>query len=201
MRVRLNRKLLLLVLLGLVIIGVARYLITENGAFLGQRTYHLTNPPSPLSIAWSWVRLDFQLHITNETAAQAEGKLDYVSNATRFAVVDVVFGATALGQPQSVNHWEGWLVLGQQVTLDAWMNIPPHGSYDSYQVGFIVKFQDGNGVGLGYYLKVASGRIVSVTDGNGNPLTIAVLAERPEKHVSSRIACLGYIHFQIELDK
>jgi len=179
----LNRNLLLLVLLGLVIIGVARYLITENGAFLGQRTYHLTNPPSPLSIAWSWVRLDFQLHITNETAAQAEGKLDYVSNATRFAVVDVVFGATALGQPQSVNHWEGWLVLGQQVTLDAWMNIPPHGSYDSYQVGFIVKFQDGNGVGLGYYLKVASGRIVSVTDGNGNPLAIAVLAERPEKHV------------------
>jgi len=176
MGIRLSRRLLLLVLLGLGIIGVTWYSITESGAFLGARSYHLTNPSSPLSIAWSWLRLDFQLRV-NETAAQVEGKLDYVSNATRFAVVDVVFGATALGQPQSVSHWEGWLVLGQQVTLGAWINIPTHESYDSYQVGFIVKFQDGSGVGLGYYLKVASGRIVSVTDGNGNPLAIGLLAK------------------------
>lgn len=174
---------MLLVLLGLVIIGVTWYSITGNGAFLGTRSYHLTNPSSPLSIAWIWVRLDFQLRVTNETAARAEGKLDYVSNATRFAVVDVVFGATALGQPQSVSHWEGWLALGQQVTLDAWINIPAHESYDSYQVGFIVKFQDGNGVGLGYYLKVVSGRIVSVTDGNGNPLAIGLLAETREPSI------------------
>jgi len=167
MRIPLSRRLLLRLLLGLGIIGVAWYSITESGAFLGARSYHLTNPPSPLSPAWSWCTIDFQLQTDDDEIAHITVELRYLSDTNRAAKVDVLLGPPG-GNSRTVTKWEGQLSQDQHVSLTAPLNFEGDGSYE---IGLHVQFpESGYSIGLAYFVEVHSGRIVAVHDQQGNSL-------------------------------